>query len=244
MIEFITPDWPAPANVRAYTTLRNGGASIAPFNTFNLATHVGDDEKNVLANRQLLTNTLNLPLEPLWLNQTHGTVAIDAAIAKDNNADASFTNKTGQPCVVMSADCLPVLICNRKGTHVAAIHAGWRGLAHGIIENTLRALNLPCSEIMAWLGPAIGPTVFEVGSEVREVFLQNNANTEQAFHPSSRENHWLGNLYLLATLRLQMQGVSAIYGGNHCTYTEEKYFFSYRRDNSKTGRIATLIWMT
>lgn len=245
MKHFIQPDWPAPANVRAFTTLRSVGHSKVPFDKFNLAYHVGDNEKDVQANRELLKNLLNLPNEPFWLEQTHSTIVLPITEkSTDKKGDASFTNQAKQVCVIMTADCLPILICNRKGTYVAAIHAGWRGLADGIIEKTLQAMNLSSDDMMAWLGPAIGSKVYEVGAEVRERFIANDIEANQAFVPSKNEGRWLADLYALAKLRLYKQNISAIYGGEYCTYSDKDRFFSYRRDGNQTGRMASLIWMT
>lgn len=232
----ITPDWPAPSNIQAYTTLRNGG---------NLATHLGANEKQVQANRQLLKARLHLENEPIWLEQTHSTIVLPAVSSSRNKqADASFTNQTLQICVVTTADCLPILLCHRNGTHVAAIHAGWRGLASGIIENTLKAMNLNAEDILVWLGPAIGPVVYEVGEEVRQRFMDHDLEAEKAFIPSTKKGHWLGNLYDLATLRFHKQNILAIYGGQYCTYTDKERFYSYRREGDKAGRMASLIWIT
>ncbi len=244
MMDFIVPNWPAPKNVRAFTTLRSGGMSEAPYDSFNLADHVGDHEKFVTANRQLLREKLQLPNEPVWLEQTHSTCVLSAELTTgDNKADASFTNQANQVCAILTADCLPVLLCDRLGTQVAAIHAGWRGLLNGIIEKTLERMQVPSQDILVWLGPAIGPRVYELGEEVRQQFLEKEAEAEAAFVPSHRKGHWLGNLYDLARLRLQKHNVSAIYGGEYCTYSDKARFFSYRRDGDKTGRMASLIWI-
>ncbi len=227
MNEFIRPNWPAPSNINAYTTLRTGG---------NLA---------ALESRARLKNTLKLPSEPIWIKQTHSTIAIQAlAENRDKEADASFTNQTNIVCAILTADCLPILLCNRKGTHVAAIHAGWRGLANGVIEVTLKALNLPSQEWLAWLGPAIGQLNYEVGPEVRQIFVDMNPESAEAFLPSVKHNHWLADLYKLAEIRLRKQGITAILGGEHCTYHDPKKFYSYRRDGQETGRMASLIWIS
>lgn len=188
MKHFIAPTWPAPLNIHAYTTLRSGGVSEAPYHSFNLGEHVGDDEKHVQMNRALLKNKLQLPNEPIWLKQTHSTLVLPATTLIGQEADATFSHQAKQVCTVMTADCLPLLLCNRSGTHVAAIHAGWRGLAHGIIENTLDVLNVPAEDILVWLGPAIGPTVYEVGEEVRHCFIEKDKDAEKAFIPSSQKN--------------------------------------------------------
>jgi YfiH family protein len=242
MNTFLQPVWPAPKHIKAYTTLRQGGVSPPPYDQFNLADHVGDNRECVKANRTLLKNTLRLPQEPIWIKQTHSTLAIEALPQHTGKeADASFTHTANQICVVQTADCLPLLLCNRQGTHVAAIHAGWRGLLHGIIEETVKALHLPADEMLAWLGPAIGPTAFEVGNEVRDAFIKTDAYAVEAFIP--HQDRWLANIYLLAKQRLHRLGIAPIYGGEYCTYSDKEHFFSYRRDGEKTGRMATLIWI-
>jgi len=242
MSELIIPQWPAPEGVHACTTTRLGGYSLPPYDQFNLADHVGDDPAIVAANRQKLREILKLPSEPRWLQQIHGTdvLATDSGCSASNIADASYTTQPGQVCVVLTADCLPVLFCNRSGTCVAAAHAGWRGLAAGILEATLKQFNESAEEILIWLGPAIGPTAFEVGEEVRTAFTDYLPTAEMAFTPS-RKGHWFANLYLLAKQRFAHQGITTVYGGDFCTYTETQRFYSYRRDRH-TGRMATLIW--
>ena len=240
---FIKADWPAPANVNAYTTLRKGGVSETPFDQLNLAQNVGDNPEQVDKNRSILKQELKLPADPIWINQTHSTIAIPANIENTGKeADASYTALAEQVCIITTADCLPLLVCNRKGTHVAAIHAGWRGLSKGVIENTLNALNLPPEDILVWLGPAIGPKHYEVGDEVRDFFLQIDPEASKAFTPSINQR-WLADLYTLARLRLKKLGISAVYGGKYCTYSDPENFYSYRRDGNKTGRMASLIWL-
>jgi len=242
MLEFITPNWPAPAQVKAYTTTRQGGYSTPPYDSFNLADHVGDATKAVAANRARLNQALKLPTSPVWLKQVHGTETVKATPENTHClADAAFATIPEQVCVVMTADCLPVLFCDKKGTRVAAAHAGWRGLANGVLEATLQSLEVPAQDILVWLGPAIGPQAFEVGNEVWTIFTDFLPEATEAFKPS-REDHWLADLYLLARQRLAHQGVTAIYGGDYCTYTEKAFFYSYRRDKV-TGRMATLIWL-
>lgn len=241
--EWLQAEWPAPANVRTASSLRTGGVSAPPFDTFNLGTHVGDLPESVRSNRQRLTNTLQLPAEPCWLSQVHGSRVIEAGSwVTPPEADACIARSAGQVCVVMTADCLPVLFCNRDGDRVAAAHAGWRGLAGGVLESTVSSLGLPGAEIMAWLGPAIGPQTFEVGDEVRIAFTSRDAAAAQAFRPSGRMGHWLADLYLLARQDLARLGVQAVYGGGLCTYSDETRFFSYRRDG-QCGRMASLIWL-
>lgn len=238
--ELILPDWPAPKHVRALTTTRQGGVSLPPYDTLNLGDHVGDAPSSVAENRRRLVQAWKLPAEPRWLSQLHGTCSADAAVIHGNcQADASHTDQPGVVCAVLTADCLPVLLCERSGRRVAAIHAGWRGLLDGVIEQTVASMGAE-GELLAWLGPAIGPRAFEVGGEVREAFLVESQEAETAFMPSN--DKWLADLYSLARQRLHRTGVNAIYGGEHCTYSEPERFYSYRRDG-RTGRMASLIWM-
>lgn len=242
MLELITPNWPAPPQVKAYVTTRGGGHSCSLYHSFNLADHVGDHHKTVMSNRTLLMKTLKLPSEPLWLKQVHGTHSVAAQTYFPGcEGDAVYAFSPGQICVVLTADCLPVLFCDRIGRCVAAAHAGWRGLAYGILETTLQRLSTPAMEVLVWLGPAIGPQHFEVGDEVRDAFISCLPEASQAFVPS-RPHHWWADLYLLARQRLAHYGVTAVYGGEFCTYTEADRFYSYRR-NKETGRMASLIWL-
>ncbi len=238
----IYPRWPVPENVRAVTTTRNGGVSLSPYDSLNLAEHVGDDGAAVGENRRRLRQQQNLPAEPLWLNQVHGTRVVDAtAPIQHPSADASFSHRAGVVCAVLTADCLPVLFCDRGGSVVAAAHAGWRGLAAGVLEATVEALEIEPGQLLAWLGPAIGPDAFEVGAEVRDAFVAEHARAAAAF--VARPNgQWLADLYQLARLRLAARGVSAIYGGGLCTYSDRERFYSFRRDRT-TGRMASLIWL-
>lgn len=241
-LEIITPDWPAPKNIRAAVTTHLDGVSQAPYASFNLASHVGDDPALVRANRMHLRTALALPVEPLWLKQVHGITVVDAARTDiEPEADGAFSAQAGVVCAVLTADCLPVLLCNRQGTKVTALHAGWRGLASGIIEAGVQALNMPGSELIAWLGPAIGPEKFEVGAEVRTVFLQHDPQAASAFR-TTHDGKYLADIYLLARQRLQKLGITGVYGGEFCTVTDTARFFSYRRDGV-TGRMATLIWI-
>ena len=238
----IYPDWPAPANVKAVTTTRPGGVSKPPFDSFNLADHVGDEPDAVQQNRDVLQQRLRLPAAPAWLNQVHGDAVVDAARCGEHpSADAGFSTGTGQVCAVLTADCLPVLLCDRDGTRVAAAHAGWRGLAGGILESSIRALDTDPVRLMVWLGPAIGPAAFEVDDEVRQVFVDQHAQAAGAFSATT-DGRWLADLYRLARIRLQAVGVDAIYGGGFCTFTDREHFYSYRRDGT-TGRMASLIWL-
>jgi YfiH family protein len=238
----IFPDWPAPANVRAVTTTREGGISAPPYDSLNLARHVGDAEAAVQENRRRLRRRLALPAEPCWLDQVHGTGVVEAgAGVTPVRADASFTRGPGAVCAVMTADCLPVLFCDRGGSVVAAAHAGWRGLAAGVLEATVAALEVAPAQLLAWLGPAIGPDAFEVGPEVREAFTVAHAQAAAAFQPR-HGGRWLADLYRLADIRLRSTGVGAVHGGGFCTYTERSRFYSFRREQV-TGRMASLIWL-
>lgn len=238
--DWILPDWEAPATVKAISTTRKAGVSKAPWNSLNLGAHVKDDKAHVQRNRTRLRLEAGLPSEPLWMEQTHGIHVLENEDV-GNPADARFSNISGVVCAVMTADCLPVLFCNEQGTAVAAAHAGWRGLAAGVLEQTLRCFAQPNSSIMAWLGPAIGPRAFEVGDDVRDEFVCQHPQAETAFREKSA-GKWLADIYALARLRLRLNGVARIYGGDFCTYSDEARFFSYRRDG-KTGRMASLIWL-
>ncbi|MBI3344725.1 MAG: peptidoglycan editing factor PgeF [Gammaproteobacteria bacterium] len=245
--DLISPDWPAPQRVRACSTSRSGGVSGPPLASLNLAGHVGDATEKVAENRARLKQALDLPAEPVWLKQVHGTRVVDAAgigtslyVNGTPEADGSYSRETGIVCAVLTADCLPLLLCDEQGSRVAAVHVGWRGLAAGVIEETLQHLG-DTRQLMAWLGPAIGPYSFEVGSEVREIFVAHDAEANHAFRPSPA-GRWLADLYRLTRQRLNAQGVTRIYGGGWCTYSESQRFYSYRRDGV-TGRMATLIWL-
>lgn len=245
-MNILTPDWPAPKNVRALQTTRIGGFSAAPYGSLNLGDHVGDAPLVVRRNRMML-NTL-LPSEPVWLKQVHGTVVVDAAQAAcQPEADACVSAHPGAVCVVMTADCLPVLLCDDKGTVVGAVHAGWRGLCDGVIEQAVQAMAVPPTTLMAWFGPAIGAQAFEVGDEVRTAFIAAQPQAAAAFVPSfltpEENKKWLADIYQLARLRLNALGISRIYGGDFCTYTDRTRFYSYRRDGV-TGRMGTFIWLS
>ena len=242
MSALIFPDWPQPKNIGSCSTTRIGGVSLPPFDSLNLGCHVNDDLNAVSENRRRLVSLAQLPQQPLWLEQVHGTnvLHLDNGTIKSKQADAVYTNRVGQVCAIMTADCLPVLFCNKNGTEVAAAHAGWRGLCHGVLENTVAQFSCPPDEIMAWLGPAIGAKKFEVGAEVREAFLNQSSELSLAF--TSHGDKYLADIYLLARKKLQAVGVLSIYGGSFCTVTEENRFFSYRREG-KTGRMASLIWV-
>ncbi|MEX2517044.1 MAG: peptidoglycan editing factor PgeF [Gammaproteobacteria bacterium] len=243
MQAWLPADWPAPANIKAGCTLRNGGHSRAPYASFNLAMHVGDDPAAVTSNRQQLQNQLDLPATPVWLNQVHGNVIIraDAAgTASPVSADGSWSDTPGVVCAVLVADCLPLLLYRPDGCAVAAVHVGWRGLLAEVIESAVAALG-SASTLLAWLGPAIGPDAFEVGDDVYAACRRHSRQTAAAFSVS-RPGHWLADLPLLVRQRLAEQGVHQHYGGTYCTYSEPDRFYSYRRDGI-TGRQAALIWI-
>ncbi len=244
---WIVPDWTAPPNVRSLVTTREGGVSQGQYASLNLGRHVGDDPLAVMANRERVVASIqgDVACTPVWLNQVHGTRVFDAArfSAGDRSpeADASFSRKAGVVCVVMTADCLPVLFCNDAGSVVAAAHAGWRGLLAGVLEETITAMGVPGGTLMAYLGPAIGPQAFEVGDEVRSAFIAADEKSAVAFKLSV-PGKWLADIYLLARQRLVEQGVTRIFGGSFCTVSETSRFFSYRRDG-QTGRMTAMVWL-
>lgn len=242
--KWLKPMWPAPENVRSLITTREGGFSAAPFDGFNLATHVGDDPRSVAKNRALLS--LRTGAEPVWLNQVHGTnvVDLDTCLSATDVpvADAAISRSPGKACAVLTADCLPVLLCDRGGTVVAAVHAGWRGLVAGVIEATIERMQISPRDLLVWLGPAIGPQAFEVGDEVRELFLASDAASKEAFILNGRPGKWMADLFMLARQRLQREGVGFIGGDGACTFTDIRQFYSYRRQ-ATTGRFASLIWL-
>ncbi|MBV8803231.1 MAG: peptidoglycan editing factor PgeF [Gammaproteobacteria bacterium] len=225
---FIQPTWPAPSSIKAYTSLRASGISRPPENRLD---------------RAQLVSYFNLPNEPIWLRQTHSDIVLPAIVEnREKEADASYSDQPNQVCIIQTADCLPILLCHKEGKQVAAIHAGWRGLAKNIISKTLAALNYTSNNFLAWIGPSISQIHYEVGDEVREVFIEMDARNQQAFIPSTNQR-WLADLPFIATLQLKKAGVNDIYGGDICTYTNEKQFFSYRREGAGTGRIVSLIWL-
>ncbi len=239
-MNWIKPDWPLPANVHAAVTLRTGGVGTGSYASLNPAAHVNDDPTHVRTNRQIINDMLQLPAEPVWLNQVHGVrVAKADRVSGLEEADASFTDQAGTVCAVMTADCLPVLFCGDQGETVAAAHAGWRGLQAGIIAQTLKAMN--CRDVTVWLGPAIGPNNFEVGDEVRDSFVGDNPKAAAAFR-ASQPGKWLADIYQLARIHLAELAVDQVFGGGLCTVAEPQRFYSYRRDGAATGRMASLIW--
>lgn len=238
---WIVPDWPCPSSVHALITTRAGGVSTGAYASMNVGTEVGDAAEKVAENRRRLEAIV--PTRPRWLQQVHGTQVVSAERITDAiEADASVATSANTVCVVMVADCLPVLLCDCNGRVVAAAHAGWRGLCAGVLENTVEAMRLPGRDLLAYLGPAIGPTAFEVGDEVRAAFVGHHPNAVTAFQ-QHRPNKWLADLFMLAQQRLRALGVSAIYGGTDCTYSEPARFFSHRRDKV-SGRHAALIWLS
>jgi YfiH family protein len=246
--EWIIPDWPAPAHVHALMTTRAGGVSLPPYASFNPASHVGDDPAAVAENRRVLRQWL--PAEPLWLNQVHGCDVVSDRLREAQGeipaADAAVAFDANEVRAVLTADCLPVLFCDEAGSVVAAAHAGWRGLAAGVLEATVRSMRVPPERILAWMGAAIGPDAFEVGDEVRENFVAQHALTAIAFRPSlpgtldGAPRKWLADIYALARIRLAQVGVERVYGGGLCTFNDPR-FFSFRRE-TPTGRMASAIW--
>jgi len=244
MNNYIKPNWPAPKNVSAFATKRTGGVSQPPYDSFNFSLRSDDNPNDVMANRSKLQQELNLPSEPFWLKQEHTNIAIH--LQQDTNlnepvADAAFTNTPGIVCVTLTADCVPILVCDRNGTIVAAIHAGWKGILAGIIEATIKQMSIDPSKLLAWLGPAIGANAFETGCDLYELFTKQNPEAKKAF--VAHNNRFLTNIYLLASQRLNQSGVTAIYGGEHCTFTQKELFYSFRRDGTNSGRMASLIWL-
>lgn len=239
LADCLLPEWPAPVRVRSCVTTRAGGVSLPPFDRLNLGTHVGDDAEAVAQNRSRLQAMLGC--QPTWLNQVHSPDVVEATPVQVLTADASWTATPGVAALVMTADCLPVLFCDRAGTRVAAAHAGWRGLAGGVLENTVASLGIEPVELLVWLGPAIGPQSFEVGAEVREAFVAVHAEAQRAFVPSPNAGKFMADLYALARIRLAASGVTAVYGGGLDTFSDPR-FFSYR-GAACTGRFASLVWI-
>jgi len=236
----IIPDWPAPKSVCAIQTTRQGGMSVAPYRSFNLGSHVGDAPLAVARNRNLL-NAL-MPAEPVWLEQVHGTVVANADSASCRpQADACVARHRAAVCVVLTADCLPVLLCDQLGSVVSAVHAGWKGLLAGVIETTVDEMQVAPQNLMVWLGPAISQQAFEVGEEVRSAFVAKQPEAATAFAPT-QHGKWLADIYVLARLHLAWLGVTQVYGGGYCTHSEGARFFSYRRDG-QTGRMGSFIWL-
>lgn len=244
-MSWLRPDWPAPENVKAFSTTRYGGVSAAPYDSLNLGLHVHDQASTVQQNRLIVKEALSLPNEPIWLDQVHSAAVVDADRLQGHmtcKADSSVSHQKKVICTVMTADCLPVLFCDRQGTAVAAAHAGWRGLCNGILEATIRNMHCQPDQLIAWMGPAIGPTAFEVGPEVKDAFTEKHPTAKAAFQPSTNMGKWMADIYELANIRLAAAGLTSVYGGGLCTYQDADRFFSYRRDGV-TGRMASLIWL-
>ena len=241
MIEIVKPDWLAPPAIRACCTTRHGGFSQAPYDSLNLGLHVGDDADLVARNRACLREQLELPSEPCWINQTHGVRAVTLGEDDGRDADAAITREPGFVAVVMTADCLPILICNREGSEVAAVHAGWRGLQAGVIQSTLAAMHSSPQQLIAWIGPGISQACFEVGDEVYAAFVGQDPAAADDF-TASRPGHWLCDLGGLAESILCAAGVAGVTRSPHCSYRDAEMFYSYRRE-ATTGRMASLIWI-
>lgn len=242
MTRIIVPQWPVPQGVAACSSTRVGGVSLPPYDSLNLGAHCGDDLTHVEENRARMFAAGGLPSKPVWLEQVHGkdVLTLTGGSYDSKRADAAYSNIPGLVCAVMTADCLPVLFCNRAGTEVAAAHAGWRGLCEGVLEETVACFSDQPENIMAWLGPAIGPDAFEVGPEVRDAFMAKDANAGKAFRPAGEK--YYADIYQLARQRLANVGVEQVYGGDRCTFSQKDDFFSYRRDKI-TGRMASFIWL-
>jgi YfiH family protein len=238
--DWLLPEWPAPPAVKALSTTRSGGVSQECWASLNLGEGCGDDPASVAENRRRLR--AHLPAEPVWLRQVHGcrVADLDEENGAPPEADAAVSRRPGRVCAVLAADCLPVLMCDRMGACVAAAHAGWRGLAAGVLEATVEAMGVPADELLAWLGPAIGPTAYPVGAEVRDALLRRRGVKAGAFRPAG--DRWRADLYMLARQLLAAAGVRRVYGGDWCTYSEPERFYSYRRDG-RTGRMASLVWL-
>ena len=239
----LSPDWPAPANVRAFTTLRHGaGLSASPFDSFNLGARCGDDPQAVAGNREELIRHFALPSAPRWLRQVHGTAVIVEPAHDEPEADAAITASPGVVLAILTSDCLPIVFCAEDGSEIGIAHAGWRGLAAGVIENTVAAMRTPPNRLLAWLGTAAGPEAYEVGEKVRAAFVECEAAAADAF-VSTRPGHWLCNLYALTRRRLRTVGITRVFGGDLCTISDPQRFYSHRRDGI-TGRMATLVWVS
>jgi purine-nucleoside/S-methyl-5'-thioadenosine phosphorylase / adenosine deaminase len=242
MVTLLPADWPVPPHVTAFSTTRLGGASSGHYHSFNLALHVGDQPAAVRQNRALLKLQQRLPQQPAWLNQQHtaSTVAAEHVTPDITIADASYTSQPKLPCAVLTADCLPIFLCNTQGTQIAAIHGGWRGLYQGIIAQTIQRLHSPADDLLAWLGPAICARHYEVSDILRTRFVRQDPSLACAFHYTG--SRLTADLYQIARQQLHQQGIKHIYGGHSCTYQDPR-FYSYRRDGAATGRMASIIWL-
>lgn len=239
-MKILDANWPAPPSIRVVTTTRMGGVSEANFAAMNLATHVGDDAQDVAKNRHILREALRLPNEPIWLEQTHSTRCVEVTSEDCNrDVDAAITRQKNQVLAILTGDCLPIVLCDRQGTEIAAIHAGWRGLANGIVDNTIAQLHASPTQCLAWIGPAICGRCYATGAEVLDQFIGRYSFAAQAFTKMNQQ--WYADLSKLATLILEALGVGAVYPSDVCTFEKNSEFYSYRRA-AQTGRIATLIW--
>ncbi len=246
MDKFLIPQWPSPERVRAISTTRTGGVSRRPYDGLNLGVHVGDSPEAVRENRRLLESALGLPGSPVWLNQVHGTdvIYVDRATAGVQTADAAWTDQPGCVLSVMTADCLPVLLASKSGDVVAVAHGGWRGLVNGILQKTVAALPVRTDEILAWLGPAIGPSKFEVGAEVRDAFVNIDSAFAACFQLSAQStDKFFADIFRIGQHCLHDAGVTGVFGGGVCTFERQESYFSHRRDQGNTGRMASLLWM-
>ncbi len=241
-VTVISPDWPAPTGVKAVTTERGGGVSRGPYASLNLGTQAGDDPDSVAANRRILAAELELPAQPSWLEQVHGTTVVDLDTESPGAADGAVTSSAERVCAVLSADCLPVLFASSAAVRIGVAHAGWRGLASGVLPAVVAAMGGDPGDLLAWIGPAIDSAAYEVGADVRAVFVAADSGADACFTPNGR-GRWQADLYGLARRSLEAAGVSAIYGGNFCTYSETERFYSHRRE-APCGRMATLIWLS
>jgi YfiH family protein len=238
-MNWIKPDWPVASNIHAVATLRSGGVSQGTFNSLNLGLHVNDEPENVYKNRRIISRMLDLPSEPVWMEQVHGIDVIKADQSKQiEKADASYTDQENTVCAVLTADCLSILLATTDGSKIAAIHAGWRGLLSGVVANTVNTMGT--INLIAWLGPAIGADCFEVGQEIKDSFIKKSEKFTQVF-TKTNEKKYLVDIYKLAKIELASVGIKQVYGGGFCTVTDKERFYSYRRDG-ETGRMATLIW--
>ena len=240
---FFTPPWPCPPQVKAFSTLRGQRDNSCHYSGFNVSDTVNDEPSNVQSNRQYLQDTLQCPSSPYWLQQVHGTTITSLDSTKPVlQADSAITQTPGKVCVIMTADCLPILICNRQGTEVAAIHAGWRGLLAGIIDQTVQRLSSKPNDLLIWLGPTIGPQALELNASIKDQFIAANTSWQQGFH-QIENNRWFADLQHIASIRLKELNITNIYTDTRCTFHHPDNFYSYRRDGAQTGRMAHLIWL-
>ncbi|MDA8561964.1 peptidoglycan editing factor PgeF [Gammaproteobacteria bacterium] len=241
---FLRPNWPAPKNIKSLVTLRKGSTLHENLNDFNMSLKINNNLCRVMKNHLTLNETANLPTKPMWLNQTHSDIIISSTDYTEKiSGDACFTNKINKVCAILTADCLPILICNKKGDFVSAIHAGWRGLGKKIISKTLNKTQESSENLIVWLGPAIGPNYFEVGNDVKSTFIKINEKYESAFN-LTKKNTWMCDIYTIARIELEQHNITNVYGGEYCTYSNSDMFYSYRREGKLAGRMASLIWIS